>query len=99
MNPPLECGACIDNVNNDGDETQNIILNDHSYALRPHDRTLQVLWLNVCSLMTRMRVPDFKEKILNYDILVFQETKLDDLDNDYVKQYFSSLGFDCHFFK
>ena len=46
--------------------------------------------------MARMRVPDFKEKIINYDILVFQETKLDDLDKDYVKQYFSSLGFDCH---
>ena len=37
-----------------------------------------------------------KEKIINYNILVFQETKLDDLDKDYVKQYFSSLGFDCH---
>ena len=44
-----------------------------------------------------MRVPDFREKIINYDILVFQETKLDDLDNDYVKQYFSSLEFDCNF--
>ena len=41
---------------------------------------LNVFFLNVCGLKSKLRFTEFTDTIKNYDILIFVETKLDDLD-------------------
>ncbi len=52
--------------------------------------------MNVCGLQARLQNPEFEELIKQYDILCFQESKLDDLDNEPVKEIFKKLGYATH---
>ncbi len=47
--------------------------------------SIKLLSLNVCGLATRQVYPEFRELIANYDIICFQETKLDDIDNERIE--------------
>ena len=49
--------------------------------------------LNVCGLLSRLDIQDFREKIQQYDIICFCETKTDDADTENVSNKFESLGF------
>jgi hypothetical protein len=49
-------------------------------STRPCFTILQVLALNVCGLVSKLRNPDFREFISLYDIICLTETKLDNYD-------------------
>ena len=51
------------------------------------DTNMNILTLNVCGLKSKLQRPDFLEYISKFDILAFQETKLDDLDNIVIDGY------------
>ena len=45
------------------------------------DRRLRIFSLNVCGLRSKTLFPEFHELISNYDIIGFQETKTDQMDD------------------
>lgn len=74
----LNDSPCLNNEHLDHANEINIIEN-HSQ----HNKTctnLKFLSLNVCGLKSKQIVPDLCSFIDNYDIVGFQETKMDSLD-------------------
>ena len=43
--------------------------------------------INVCGLKSKLNIPEFTELINSYDIICFQETKLDDVDEINIDGY------------
>ena len=68
------------------DNTHSHVL-DHSYSLI--DSCLNIHVLNVCGLKSKLLCPDFLNLISQHDILVFTETKLDDVDIKNVRSEFA----------
>ena len=52
------------------------------------------LSLNVCGLSSKIQNDDFVQSIKNYDVLCFQETKTDEVDDTPLNSFFSEIGFD-----
>ena len=48
---------------------------------------INVLSINVCGLKSKLNIPEFTELINSYDIIGFQETKLDDVDEINIDGY------------
>ena len=44
-------------------------------------KNLKFLAINTCGLRSKLDYPEFVELIHSYDIIVVQETKLDDIDS------------------
>ena len=53
--------------------------------------------LNVCGLCSKLECEDFLELIQSYDLIFLQETKLDNLDVQYVEESLDKLGFTVFF--
>ena len=54
---------------------------------------IKVLSLNVCGLKSKLQIPEFCNDCKCHDLLIFCETKCDDLDVPFVTSIFSDLGF------
>ena len=48
---------------------------------------INFLSINVCGLKSKLNIPEFTELINSYDIIGFQETKLDDVDEINIDGY------------
>ena len=48
---------------------------------------INFLSINVCGLKSKFNIPEFTELINSYDIIGFQETKLDDVDEINIDGY------------
>lgn len=47
-----------------------------------HNSNLKLLSLNVCGLKSKLIIPEFKDLLSDHDIIGFQETKLDFVDEE-----------------
>lgn len=72
-------GESRDN-NSPDNRANNLHLNDPS-------KTINILSLNVCGLVSKQIAPEFLECIQKYDLIGFQETKTDCLDSVFFENY------------
>ena len=47
--------------------------------------------------MSRLKTPDFEERILKYDFVIVTETKCDDIDTSIIINNFSNMGYSLLF--
>ena len=52
--------------------------------------------LNVCGIRSKIDTPDFREMCKSYDIICLSETKLDDVDNEDMREKFKEIGFTAY---
>ena len=71
--------------------------NDHNYALL--NSYICFLSLNICGLKSKLLIPEFKMNICKYAIICLSESKLDDVDNDFISNEFKQLGYTVFFKK
>ena len=90
--PTTQTAALTSKLSNSNlpDSTHSHVL-DHSYSLI--DLCLNIHVLNVCGLKSKLLCPDFLNLISQHDILVFTETKWDDVDIKNVRSEFANLGY------
>ena len=72
-----------------------VIQNDHNYALL--NSYICFLSLNICGLKSKLLIPEFKMNICKYAIICLSESKLDDVDNDFISNEFKQLGYTVFF--
>ena len=54
---------------------------------------MSVISLNVCGLRSKLINGELVNTMKQYDIILLQETKTDDLDIEYVESFFSKMGY------
>ena len=74
------------------DKDRNALLG-HSYTQKPNQCNISFTSFNVCGLSSRLWFGDFKEAMEEYDFISICETKLDDIDNNWITKEFSEMGF------
>ena len=75
--------------------TSKLIQQDHNYAL--FGSSIGFLSLNVCGLKSKLLISEFKSNLSNYSIICLCETKLDDIDNEYISLQLENLGYSVYF--
>jgi hypothetical protein len=63
-----------------------------TYASRITDK-LSFLSLNVCGLRNRVKYPEFLQYVTQYDVLIFLESKTDELDAQFFEELFDDLDY------
>lgn len=58
---------------------------------------ISIISLNVCGLMSKLRVPEFIHLCKYHDLLCFSEIRCDEIDLQIVKDSFSTIGFETFF--
>ena len=53
--------------------------------------------LNVCGILSKLHNELFFDECVKYDILCFTESKINDVDNEKVKQHFDAAGYKVYF--
>ena len=56
--------------------------------------SLKFLLLNVCGLRSRLKFAEFIAFVTSFDFIILVETKTDDLDASYFKEFFDEFDFD-----
>ena len=72
-----------------------IVKNEHNYAIM--ESSICFLSLNICGLKSKLIIPEFRSNLSKYSIICLSESKLDDIDNDFVSNELNKLGFSVYF--
>jgi hypothetical protein len=54
--------------------------NSDNFVNRKHEHFLKIYYLNVCGLISKLKFQEITDIIVSHDIIIFVETKLDNLD-------------------
>ena len=99
--PQHSCTSCHINFPTKNDLENHSLIHEsyynpllgHSYTEEPNHCNYSFTYFNVCGLSSKLFFDDFKETLIKHDIISLCETKLDDVDNDYIIDEFKKLGF------